>query len=84
MVQLQLGCAGAELRLLVGEEEEADVMGKSRVPMEMWWDSPCSQGSFNRLVAFSKVLGLLVDKFEDEILGLLEKLELRIKGKTVR
>ena len=35
-------------------------------------------------MAFNKVLGLLVDGYEKEILGLLKKLELRIKGKTVR
>ena len=83
-VQLQPAWVGTESRSLMGEEEEVDVMGKSRVPLEMQWDSPCSQGSFRRLVAFSKVSGLLVDGFEDEILGLLEKLELRIKGKTIR
>ena len=35
-------------------------------------------------MAFNKALGLLVDGYEKEILGLLKKLELRIKGKTVR
>ena len=34
-------------------------------------------------MAFSKVLGLPMDGYEEEILGPLEKLELRIKGKTV-
>ena len=34
-------------------------------------------------MAFSKVLGLPMDGHEEEILGLLEKMELRIKGKTV-
>lgn len=34
-VQLQLGCVGGDSRLSVEEEEEIDVMGTGRVPMEL-------------------------------------------------
>ena len=34
-------------------------------------------------MSFSKFLGLPVDKYEEEILSLLKKLEMRTKGKIV-
>ena len=69
-VNLQSNCVAVELSFLVGEEDEAYLMREG--------------SAFSRLMAFSKVLGLLMDGYEEEILSLLEKLELRIKGKTVR
>ena len=48
-----------ESRLSVGEEVEAYVMGKGSALEKQRQDFPYSQGNFSRLVAFSKVLGLL-------------------------
>ena len=73
-----------ESRLSVGEEEEAYVMGEGSALEVQRRYIPCFQGNFSILVAFSKVLGLPVDGYEEEILSLLEKLELRIKWKVVR
>ena len=59
-----------ESSLSIEEEDEAYIMRRG--------------SAFSILMAFSKVLGLLMDSYEKEILGLLEKFKLRIKGKTVK
>ena len=69
-MNLQSNCVAVESSFLVGGEDEAYLMREG--------------SAFSRLMAFSKVLGLLMDGYEEEILSLLEKLELRIKGKTGR
>ena len=83
-LNLHSNCVAIESSLLVGEEEKAYVMGEGSAPEVQRRDILCFQGSFSRLMAFSKVLGLPMDGYEEEILGPLEKLELRIKGKIVR
>ncbi|KAL6338115.1 hypothetical protein AAG906_010684 [Vitis piasezkii] len=65
-----------------GEEEAQTTPVKGCVPVEVRRKPAFSQGNFNKLVSFSKFLGLLVDGFEKEILGLLRRLEFRTNRKT--
>ena len=63
-VNLQSNCVAMELSLSVGKEEETYLIREG--------------SAFSKLMAFSKVLGLPVDGYEEEILSLLEKLEIRM------
>ena len=82
LLNFKSNCDVMELDNSGGEEEAQTTLVKGCFPVEVRRNPAFSQGSFYKLVSFSKFLGLLVDGFEKEILGLLRRLEFRTNRKT--
>ena len=82
LLNFKSNCDVVELDNSGGEEEAQTTLVKGCFPVEVRRNPAFSQGSFYKLVSFSKFLGLLVDGFEKEILGLLRRLEFRTNRKT--
>lgn len=67
-----------------GEEKEGLALVKECIGGNLVRDPTEIEDSFNKLVSFSHFVGLPIDDFEEEILELLRRLELRKKRKVTR
>lgn len=67
-----------------GEEKEGLALVKECIGGNLVRDPTEIKDSFNKLVSFSHFVGLPIDDFEEEILELLRRLELRKKRKVTR
>ncbi|RVW98539.1 hypothetical protein CK203_026780 [Vitis vinifera] len=72
-----------EYETRAGEEEERSILARGCALESPMRDSIMHESSFSKLASFNKFVGLLVDGFEEDIMALLQRLELRKKGKVL-
>ena len=72
-----------EYETRAGEEEERSILARGCALESPMRDSIMHESSFSKLASFNKFVGLLVDGFEEDIRALLQRLELRKKGKVL-